>query len=84
MAVQTEPGFVLVIHPGLGEDSVSEAPESSLPQLYLAGWTLLAEPPDEPPPPEPPAPVTRDQVAGTPRPAPAKPAAPAAGEPAKE
>ena len=59
-----EPGFVLIIHPGLGPASVSEVPESSLGQHYAAGWRLLAEDdiPEVKPEPEP-APVTRAQAA---------------------
>ncbi len=59
-----EPGFVLIIHPGLGPGSVSEVPESSLGQHYAAGWRLLAEGdvPEVKPEPEP-EPVTKAQVA---------------------
>jgi hypothetical protein len=59
-----EPGFVQIIHPGLGPSSVSEVPESSLAQHYRAGWRLLA--PDDLPKPEPepvPEPVTKAQAA---------------------
>jgi hypothetical protein len=59
-----EPGFVLIIHPGLGPGSVSEVPESSLGQHYAAGWRLLQD--DDIPEPEPepePKPVTRAQAA---------------------
>ena len=58
-----EPGFVKVIHPGLGVGSVSEVPEISMYQWYRSGWRLLAE--DEVPPPasEPvPEPVTIAEV----------------------
>ena len=61
-----EPGFTLIIHPGLGPESVSEVPESSLPHWHRAGWRLLAD--DDVPPAEPepePAPVTRAQAAKT-------------------
>jgi hypothetical protein len=58
-----EPGFVQIIHPGLGPDSVSEVPESSLGQHYAAGWRLLADDdlPEDKPEPEP-APVSRAQA----------------------
>jgi hypothetical protein len=59
-----EPGFVLIIHPGLGPDSVSEVPESSLGQHYAAGWRLLADDDLPEPAPEPePEPVSRKQAA---------------------
>ena len=58
-----EPGFVLIIHPGLGPGSVSEVPESSLGQHYAAGWRLLQDDdiPEAKPEPEP-APMTRAQA----------------------
>lgn len=58
-----EPGFTRIIHPGLGPSSVSEVPESSLPQWHQSGWRRLAEG-DIPPAaaePEPP-PVTLAEV----------------------
>jgi hypothetical protein len=61
-----EPGFTQIIHPGLGPGSVSEVPETSVPQWYAAGWRLLA--PDDIPATEPapdPPPVTRAQAAKT-------------------
>jgi hypothetical protein len=59
-----EEGFVQIIHPGLGPDSVSVVPRTSLPQHYAAGWRLLADDdlPEDKPEPEP-APVTRAQAA---------------------
>jgi len=61
-----EPGFTLIIHPGLGPSSVSEVPESSLPHWHRAGWRLLADGDVPPPEPEPvPGPVTLAEVAGT-------------------
>jgi len=59
------PGFVYMIHPGLGPGSVSEVPESSVGQHYAGGWVLLSAenaPPAEEPPPEP-EPMTQEQVA---------------------
>lgn len=61
-----EPGNVLIIHPGQGPDSVSEVPESSLPQWYRGGWRLLADGDLPDPVPEPvPEPMTRAQAAKT-------------------
>jgi len=59
-----EPGFVRIIHPELGRDSISEVPETSLPTWYMSGWRLLADgeqPPD--PPLTVPPPVTVAEVA---------------------
>lgn len=38
-----EPGFVRIIHPELGADSISEVPETSLSQWYMSGWRLLKD-----------------------------------------
>ena len=64
--MEPQAGFVQIIHPGLGPESVSEVPESSLPQWYRGGWRLLAF--SDIPPQEPdadPEPVTLADVAGT-------------------
>ena len=45
-----EPGFVKIIHPGLGVGSVSEVPESSLFEWYRGGWRLLKDDEALPPP----------------------------------
>jgi hypothetical protein len=67
-----EPGFVQIIHPGLGPGSVSEVPETSLGQHHAAGWRLLAEddlPAPAPAPAPEPEPVTKAQAAKTAKPA---------------
>lgn len=64
--MELAPGFTRIIHPGLGIDSVSVVPESSLPHWHRCGWRLLA--PGEMPAAEPdeaPEPVTLADVAGT-------------------
>jgi hypothetical protein len=61
---EVAPGFVEIIHPGLGPGSVSVVPESSLGQWYAAGWRLLQDGDVPEPEPEPvPEPVTKAQVA---------------------
>jgi hypothetical protein len=62
---QPQPGFVYMIHPGLGAGSVSEVPESSVGQHYASGWVLLTAetaPPAEEPAKEP-EPMTKAQAA---------------------
>ena len=62
---ELQPGQVLIIHPGLGPDSVSAVPASSLAQHYAAGWRPFTD--DDAPPPETaagePKPMTRAQAA---------------------
>ena len=71
-----EPGFVQVIHPGLGVGSISEVPETSLFQLYLSGWRRLAEdevPPESPPVTPPPVTLAEVEAAVAPGTAPEAP-----------
>jgi hypothetical protein len=59
-------GFIKIIHPDLGPDSVSEVPASSLPSWVQSGWRPLAEDdvPAAAPVPEP-EPMTRAEAAKT-------------------
>lgn len=55
---------VKIIHPELGEGSVTEVDESAMPHYYRSGWRLLTDDEDQAPAPEPdPKPMTKAQAA---------------------